>query len=135
MISPAKTPAEYINALQEPRKADIVKLDTLIRKTVPQLKAIVGFGMLAYGEYHFRYASGREGDWAVICLASQKNYISLYVSCLTPTGYLAEEYKDKLPKASIGKSCIRFNRFDDLDQPVLVEILKKAAKLGGMSAV
>ncbi|MBI2798064.1 DUF1801 domain-containing protein [Candidatus Saccharibacteria bacterium] len=135
--SSAKTPADYINQLEEPRKSEIAELNNLIRATVPKLKPFMQSGMLAYGKYRFRYASGREGDWMVIGLASQKNYISLYICCiLADTGqYLAEQYKDKLPKASIGKSCIRFKHLGDADEQVIKEILKKAEKLGGMSAV
>lgn len=134
MQSLAKTPQEYISELDEPRRSDIRTLDKLIRKTVPQLKPFMMSGMLGYGKFHYKYASGREGDWAIISLASQKNYISLYVACESGQGdglYLAEAYKAQLPKASIGKSCIRFRRLIDLDQAVIIEILKKAAKLGG----
>ena len=71
--------------------------------------------MLGYGRFHYRYASGREGDASLVALSSRKNYISLYVLCTDEGGYLAEQYVDRLPKASIGKSCVRFKRTDDID--------------------
>ncbi|QQS44216.1 DUF1801 domain-containing protein [Candidatus Roizmanbacteria bacterium] len=40
--------------------------------------------------------------------------------------YLAEEYKAKLPKANIGKSCIRFRKIEDIDLAVLEELIQKA---------
>lgn len=134
----AKSPESYIVELAEPRRSEIKQLDGLIRKTVPNLKPYMQSGMLGYGKYRYKYASGREGDWAVVSLASQKNYISLYVSCIIdnkPGQYLAESYKDQLPNASIGKSCIRFKKLDDLDLGVIRKILKKAEKLGGMGGV
>lgn len=106
----------------------------MIRKTVPKLTQYMEVGMLGFGKYHYKYPSGREGDWALIGLASQKNYISLYV-CATVNGkYLAEKYKALIPKASIGKSCIRIKHATDIDMPVLTAILKEAQKAGGMGA-
>jgi hypothetical protein len=49
--------------------------------------------------------------------------------------YLAERYKSELPKASIGKSCIRFKKTADIDLEILKEIIKKSASLPPMGAV
>jgi len=81
-------------------------------------------GMIGYGSYHYRYASGREGDWFVVGLSSRKDYISFY-SCLSDgKRYVAELYKDRLPGADIGRSCIRFKRLADIDLRVLARIIK-----------
>lgn len=128
----AKTPKEYIEAIDEPRRSDIQLLYDFIRKTAPTLTPYIEAGMIGFGKYHYKYPSGREGDWALIGLASQKQYISLYV-CATVNGqYVAEKYKDKLPKANIGKSCIRVKRAADIDRAVLSAILREAAKAGGL---
>lgn len=129
----AKTPNEYINAIEEPRKSDIVALHQLIQKVVPNLKPGILYGMIAYGSYHYKSKSGREGEWSTICLASQKNYISLYVSCVKDGHYLAEEYAERLPKADIGKSCVRFKRVSDVDTAVLEEMVREAAAIGGLA--
>ena len=121
----AKSPQDYIAQIDEPRRSEIRQLHELIQQTVPQLKPWIGWGMLCYGKYHYKYASGREGDWSQLALASQKNYISLYV-----TPYLGEQYKSKLPKANIGKSCIRFKRLADVDLNVLKEIIATAVRIG-----
>ena len=60
--------------------------------------------MLGYGPFHYRYASGREGDASLIALASRKQYISLYVLCTTERGYLAEQYAERLPKAASARA-------------------------------
>ena len=130
----AKTVAEYIHLLAEPRRTEIKKLHDFISKTVPGLKPHIMNGMIGYGTYHYKYPSGREGDWSLIALASQKNYISVYVCALEKGKYIAELYKEKLSKASIGKSCIRFKKLEDMDLKVLQGILLKALKstpLGG----
>ncbi len=126
----ARTTEEYLAELSEPRRSEIARLDKLIRQTVPGLDPHIRSGMLGYGTYHYKYASGREGDWFRIGLASNKNYISLYACAADERGYVAERYKERLPKASIGKSCVRFKRLADLDLEVLKELLKETAETG-----
>lgn len=123
------TPAAYIAKLDEPRRTEIATIDAFIRKTVPKLPAFICHGMLAYGPVHYRYASGREGDWFRIGLASHARYISLYVCACNEKGCLAEQAKAELPKASIGRSCIRFKRWSDVDPNVIEVLLKEAAAL------
>lgn len=122
------TPEEYFEKLEEPRKSEIMRIHSLICETVPELDPHIRSGMLGYGAYHYKYASGREGDWFKIGLASNKNYISIYACAVVEGRYVAEAYKEKLPKASIGKSCIRFKKLEDVDVKVLQEIFKKTAK-------
>jgi uncharacterized protein YdhG (YjbR/CyaY superfamily) len=124
----AKTPAEYIAALPEPRRSHIKELHELIKKTVPKLKPHILVGMIGYGTYHYKSPSGREEDWSIISLASQKNYISVYI-CATKDGkYIAEQHKKEFPKASIGKSCIRFKKPEDIDLKLLQKIIKQSVR-------
>ena len=67
-------------------------------------------GMLGYGPFHYRYASGREGDACKLSIASNASYISLYCFAADARGSVAARYVDRLPKASIGKSCVRFKK-------------------------
>jgi hypothetical protein len=129
--TPAATPAEYIEMQQEPRRSDIRELDALIRKNAPKLEPHIASGILAYGRYHYEGKSkGTEGEWFHIGLASNKRYISLYIMATDAAsgGYLAETYKDKLPKADIGRSCVRFKRLSDVDRKTLEELIQKAAR-------
>ncbi|CAN5140326.1 DUF1801 domain-containing protein [soil metagenome] len=123
------TPAEYIASLPEERRIAIEKLDKLIRKNAPKLEPVVQWGMLGYGPYRYKYESGREGDGAMIALASQKNYISFYVSCTEGGAYLAEKHKEKLGKVSVGRSCIRFKKIEDLNLEAVAELIQAAAAL------
>ena len=88
----------------------------------PKLEPFVYIGILAYGPYRIKYAGGREGDGCRIGVASNQNYISLYVS----GG--AERYKEALPRAKIGKGCVRFKRLSDLDDGVLKKLIREGAQ-------
>jgi hypothetical protein len=123
----ATTPDEYIEAIEEPRRGQIRELHELIRATTPDLEPHIESGMLAYGSYHYRYASGREGDWAPVALASNKRYISLYVAAVKDGRYIAEGYRERLPKADIGKSCVRIKRLEDVDVDVLRSLIREGA--------
>ena len=57
-------------------------------------------------------------------------YISLYCFATDAKGYVAERYVDRLPKASIGKACVRFKKLADLDEKALVALIKETAKMG-----
>jgi hypothetical protein len=102
----------------------------LIRTHAPQLEPVIMGGMLGYGPFHYRYASGREGEACKLSIASNARYISLYCSAADAQGYVAERYVDRLPKASIGKSCVRFKRLSDLDEKALVALIEETATMG-----
>lgn len=93
--------------------------------------------MLGYGPFHYKHASGHEGDWFVVGLASQKNYVSRYICACDKNGYLAEKNKSRLGEVPVGRSCIRFKKLEDLNLKVAMGLVKKAAalvrKLGGFS--
>jgi hypothetical protein len=125
-----KTPAEYIAAVDDKRRPDIAALDALVRKHAPTLEPVVMGGMLAYGPFHYRYASGREGDACKISIASNASYISMYCFAADANGYVAARYADRLPKAKIGKSCVQFKRLADLDEQALVALIKETADTG-----
>jgi uncharacterized protein YdhG (YjbR/CyaY superfamily) len=128
--SDAKTPAEYIAEVEEKRRGDIRRLHDLVREIAPELEPTMEFGMLGYGKFHYKYASGREGDWMKIGIANNKQYISLYCCGADDEGYVAERYRERLPKANIGKSCVRFKRLSDLDEDTLKELIREAAAAG-----
>ncbi len=126
-----KTPAAYIASLPDDRRAAVQAIHRAIVKAAPKLKPFFVYGMIGYGKFHYKYPSGREGDWAVVGLASQKNYLSLYLCCADQKGYLAEQNKARLGRVSVGRSCIRFKKLEDLNLPVAMELVKKASGLMG----
>ncbi len=125
----AQDPDEYISLIEELRRADIEALDALIREIAPKLDRKLFGSIIGYGSSHYESKSGLRGEWFTIGLASQKNYISVYICIVEDGEYLPEKYKDQFPKASIGKSCIRFKKLEDIDQKALVSLIKKAVVL------
>lgn len=127
----AKTPDEYINLIEDnSRKADIQNLYDFIRKLIPSEKPNITSGMIGFGLYPYKTKSGREGQWPIVMLANQKNYISVYVCAADGKDYVAEKYKSDFPKANIGRSCIRFKKVSDISLDSLEKVIKEAMSLG-----
>jgi uncharacterized protein YdhG (YjbR/CyaY superfamily) len=125
---------EYLANVPEDRKDAINFLHQFIQKTVPGLKVHFAYNMLGYGKFKYIDYKGQENDWPIVALANQKNYISVYVCAIDKEQgqYLAEEYKDRLGKVSVGKSCIRFNKLEKVNLDTLKEVLLKAEKQPGL---
>ncbi len=115
-------------------EADLRKLDKLIQKEAPDLKPKMfqnmgGGSALGYGMMPYQSTAMKEpGEWPLVALAAQKNYMALYVCAVIDGQYVAEANKGKLGKVNIGKSCIRFKKFDDLNLETIKEILKDLNK-------
>lgn len=124
------TPGEYLARLEEPRRSEVTALHNLIRERAPLLEPYIQSGMLGYGKYHYEYASGRSGDWCRIALASNAQSLSLYAMAADDRGYVAERFKARLPRASIGKSCVRIKRLGDVDLAVIAELIEATARMG-----
>ncbi len=129
----AKTAKEYFASLPADRRQQLLKLDAFIRKSVPGLKPRFGYNMPGYGSFKYLDYKKRLIDWPVIALASQKNYISIYVCAIIDGRYVAEAHKKELGKVSVGKSCIRFKKIEDLDLAALKKVMKLAAKSPGLA--
>ncbi len=134
MFKPVKATSisGYIELLSDDRKEIIKFLDAFIKKTTPSLKPIFSYNMLGYGTFKYRNYKKEIIDWPTIALASQKNYVSIYVCSVVDGQYLAEQYKDTLGKVSVGKSCIRFKKLEDLNLDTLKNVLLLAEKSPGL---
>jgi len=122
---------DWLARIPEPRRADVKALDALIRRAAPALKPAFspGLGMMGYGPYHYRYASGREGDSFHIALASLVQHISVYVCATDGKGsYVAEKHREALRPASVGRSCIRFKRLAQMDLAALERVIREGAR-------
>lgn len=127
MTSDAKTVSEYLAALPDDRRAAITKVRAVIRKNLPKGYAEqIQYGMIGYVVPHKLYPAGYHckptDPVPFAALASQKNYMSLYLMC-----GLKEQISDKLgergKKLDLGKSCIRFKKLEDLPLDLIGEAI------------
>ena len=128
----ANSVATYLAQVPKERKELVLFLHEFIQKTVPKLKAHFAYNMLGYGSFSYKNNKKELLQWPVIALANQKNYISLYVCALDKGQYIAEKHKKELGKVSVGKSCIRFKKIEDINLTVLKTVLQLAAKSPGL---
>ena len=141
MSTPRTLPtlAEFLAALPDDRRDTMTTIHKAIRKAVPKLAPLIMSGMggplIAYGKYRYKSASGREGDWFTIGLASGKTGYALHICVADEGGYLVEKNAAKLGKVKTGRSCINFKHLEDLNLPATMALVKQAAKSGGINAV
>ena len=84
-----------------------------------------GPSIVGFGSYHYKYASGQEGDWPLICFSPRKQNLTLYV-----LGGSAEETQllKKLGKHTTGNSCLYIKQLSDVDLPTLKSLIRKCMK-------
>jgi uncharacterized protein DUF1801 len=84
-----------------------------------------GDSIVGFGSYHYRYASGREGDAPLTGFSPRKQNLTLYI--LPGIGRYPDHLK-KLGKHTTGKSCLYVKTLDDVYVPTLKAMLKLACK-------
>lgn len=118
----------FIDGLPDGRREAIRHLHESIAAAVPDLVPAMWANTIGYGRYQYRYANGREGEWFVVGLASNKSSISVHFCALTEDGaYLAEANRHRLGKASVGRSCARYKKAEDIDATVIADLAREAA--------
>lgn len=130
--SKASTVSEYKKQVPENRKDLFMKLDSAIKEAAPDLKPYFASNMLGYGKFKYTNYKKEVIDWPIIALANQKSYISVYVCAVVDGEYLAEKHQEELGKVSVGRSCIRIKKEEDINIPALKKLIKQAAKHPGL---
>lgn len=131
-LTKAKTIKEYFSMLPTERREPMEFLHKFIQKTAPKLTPNFLYNMPGYGSFKYKNHKKEILNWPVIALASQKNYISLYVCAVDKGAYVAEKHKKELGKVSVGRSCIRFKKISDLNLKTLEKVLRLAVKSPGL---
>ena len=104
-----------------PRREDAIALDALFRHVTGWAPVMWGESMIGYGSYHYRYESGREGEFFATGFGARKTSLSIYIL----PGYA--DYAailERLGKHKTGKSCLYVNRLADVDLDVLAELIQ-----------
>ena len=117
---------EFLNKIPEKERRDdcfaIAKMMEEITGAKPKMwgPSIVGFG-----SYHFKYDSGREGDWLMTGFSPRKNDLTLYLMM----GFAKHgELMKQLGKHKTAKSCLYIKRLSDIHQPTLKKLIKASVK-------
>ncbi len=118
---------DFINSFveHEQKKQDSFRLIGLMKKWSGFEPKMWGPTMIGFGSYHYKYASGHEGDAMLIGFSPRKAEFSLYVSA---PGHENIQLLDKLGKFKMGKACIYFKKLADLDLEILEKLSKETIK-------
>ena len=118
--------AGFINAIEDDQiRNDSKAITALMSKITRSKPKIWGSGIVGFGSYHYKYASGQEGDWMLTAFAPRKNKITLYIM----PGFDGQgELMKKLGPHSGGKSCVHIKRLSDLHLPTLKKLIDLSVK-------
>lgn len=126
----AKLPKDveaYFKAIPEPRRSEAMEVFQFVAESVPKEVPYVVKGIVGFGTFHYK---GRtcEGEWLKVGMACNKASFSVYSCASDSKGMLAEQHADQLGKVDVGKSCIRFKKWADVNKPALRKLLKQSMK-------
>lgn len=113
----ARSVADFISAVGDPqRRADAEAACALLSEATGEPPVMWGPSMVGFGAYHYRYDSGREGDWMLVGFSPRKANLVFYLfGCDEGRGDLLA----RLGKHKAGKGCVYVNRLSDVDPDVL----------------
>jgi len=116
---------DFINAVDnEQKREDSFELVKLMKKLTGREPKMWGPSIIGFGSYHYKYASGHEGDAPLVGFSPRKSAISLYVY----SGYMGYPEQDdllkELGKFTMGKACIYVKKLSDIDMKALEKMMK-----------
>ncbi len=122
------TVEDFIDSVDHERKRDEAhQLDAMFRRVTGKNPVMWGPSMIGYGTYHYKYESGREGDFLRTGFSPRKAKHSIYLMggyCDKATGEENEQLLARLGKYSRGASCLYINKLADVDMAVLEELVR-----------
>jgi hypothetical protein len=116
----------FLNGVaDEKKRQDCFTIHELMKQVTGSEPRMWGDSIIGYGNYHYKYASGRDAHWFLTGFAPRKQNLTLYIM----SGF--EQYDtllEKLGKFKTGKACLYIKRVDDVDLPVLKELIKQSVE-------
>ncbi len=116
----------FIKAVEnDTRRRDATTVLAMMKKITGERAKMWGPSIIGFGEYHYKYESGREGDMLNVGFSPRKANMVLYV-----LGSLKENDPlfSKLGKFKRGRACLYVNKLDDVDLNVLEKVIAKSYK-------
>ncbi|MEE6281261.1 DUF1801 domain-containing protein [Georgenia sunbinii] len=121
-------PREFVAGVEHPtRRHDAEELLELMTRLTGEQPMMWGPSIIGFGNYRYRYESGREGDAFLVGFAPQKARLSLYGLTDAPE---SAELLGRLGKHRTGVSCLYVNKLDDVDREVLAEMVAAGYRHG-----
>src|SRR5215211_9053838 len=110
----------------EKKRADCYQILKMMEHATKSKPKMWGTSIIGFGDAHYVYESGREGDWFIAGFSPRKQNLTLYMM----GGFRQfEDLMRKLGKHSMGKGCLYINKLEDVDTKVLKEIITKSVKV------
>ncbi|WP_258100525.1 DUF1801 domain-containing protein [Marinoscillum pacificum] len=115
---------EFLNKVEPLSKRDDSYKVKEIMEEITGAKAVMwGPSIIGFGDYHYKYASGREADWFYTGFSPRKQALTLYIM----SGFSRyESLMEKLGKFKTGKGCLYIKKIDDIDITVLKELITES---------
>ncbi len=120
----ASVPAFLKTVEDDRQRKDCKAILKMMQDVTGEKPKMWGANMVGFGSYHYKYDSGREGDWFVTGFSPRKANLSLYLMAGF-SGY--DKLLAKLGKHKTGKACLYIKRLEDVDQDVLKRLIKESA--------
>ena len=118
---------EFLNTVTDEKKRnDSFSLIKIISKITAFKPKMWGTAIIGFGSYHYKYASGHEGDSCIVGFSPRKQSITLY---LMGGFHTDKELLQKLGKHKTGVGCLYINSLDTIDIKILVQIIYNSARL------
>jgi len=115
---------EFLEAVEHPqRRADGFELLRLMKEVTQEEPVMWGTSIIGFGNYHYKYASGREADWLKVGFSPRKRSLSVYLVLDMDE---ISDLREELGKHRVGKGCLYINKLSDVDIEVLKKIIKRS---------
>jgi len=115
---------DFLDNVTHPvKREDSLELLRMMKEITGVAPKMWGGSIVGFDEYHYVYASGREGDWPIVGFSPRKQNISLYIM---PGFTRFEQLLEKLGKHKVSKSCLYINKLADVNKEILAEIITES---------
>lgn len=115
---------DFIQSLEnEKRKEASLLLFKMMQEISGEPPVMWGDSIVGFGQYHYKYESGREGDFFLIGFSPRKTNMVVYIM---PGFEKFQDLLDKLGPYKTGSSCLYLSNFDKIDQSVLKELIERS---------
>lgn len=118
---------QFLNSIEDVQKrADSLKILSIMEEITGEPAKMWGASIIGFGTYHYKYDSGREGDAMLVGFSPRKQALTLYM--MAGNNKFEKELLN-LGKHKIGKSCLYIKKLEDINEDVLLSMIKKSINM------